>query len=266
VTAPKVAALLTDFGISDHYVGSMKAALIKAAPDARLIDLTHSIPPQDVRTGAFQLRVSYRSHPAGTLFLCVVDPGVGSERRLLYAEAGAWKFIAPDNGLLSWTFEETPPSLLIDISRSAGDAHVSRTFHGRDILAPAAGRLLNGEPPTGLGPVVTDYERLPFPPVEKVGGLWRGQILAIDAYGNLITNLKADELAPLAKRSKVWFDLATHEGAVRGLSASYASVDEGRLLAIEGGSGFIEIAVRNGSAARTTGLKTGDAVVANFRT
>ena len=262
----KIAALLTDFGLSDHYVGSMKAALVKAAPDARLIDLTHSVPPQDVRTAAFQLRVSYRTLPAGTLFLCVVDPGVGSERRLIYAEAGAWRFLAPDNGLLSWTFEETPPTLLIDISRSAGDARVSNTFHGRDILAPAAGRLLNGETPASLGPTVTTYERLPFPAVDKVGGLWRGEVLAVDAYGNLITNLKADELAPLAKRSKVWFDLPTQAGAVRGLSASYASVDEGRLLAIAGGSGFIEIAVRNGSAARTTGLKTGDAVVANFRT
>jgi S-adenosylmethionine hydrolase len=110
-----------------------------------------------------------------------------------------------------------------------------------------------------------DYVRIPFPAVEKRGNLWRGEVLVVDGYGNLITNLRSDEIAPLASRSKLWFDLPPHP-SVRGLASSYAAVEEGRLLAIEGSSGFVEIAVRNGSAAAATGLKAGDAIVANFRT
>lgn len=261
-----VVALLTDFGLTDHYVGSMKAVILSHAPRASFVDLTHNVPPQDIRTAAFQLRASYRFHPAGALFLCVVDPGVGSERKLIYAEAGGWRFLAPDNGLLSWTFAETPPKRMLDISGSRGADPVSRTFHGRDILAPAAGRILKGEDPDNLGTPLSSIVTMPFPEVNKVGGLWRGEVLAIDAYGNLITNLKASEIGPLARHSKVWFDLPTRPGAVRGLSPSYAAVDEGRLLAIEGSSGFVEIAVRNGSAAAVTGLRAGDSVAANFRT
>ncbi len=266
MSAKAPVALLTDFGLADHYVGSMKAVILSHAPDASILDLTHNIPPQDVRTAAFQLRASYRVHPAGTLFVCTVDPGVGSERKLIYAEAGSWRFLAPDNGLLSWVFAETPPTLVLDVSKSRGDAAVSRTFHGRDILAPAAGRLLNGEAPSAIGTPVSTWQTIPVPAVQKVAGLWRGEVLAVDTYGNLITNLKSEELAPLASHSKVWFDLGGRTGAVRGLSASYASVDEGKLLAVEGSGGFIEISVRNGSAAAVTGLKAGDSVIANFRT
>lgn len=261
-----VVALLTDFGLADHYVGSMKAVILSQVPHAAFVDITHNVPPQDVRTAAFQLLASHKVHPAGTLFLCVVDPGVGSERRLVYAEAGDWRFLAPDNGLLSWTFTETPLRRAFDISASRGDAAVSRTFHGRDILAPAAAKLLNGEDPARLGAPVEDLVSLPFPAVTKTAGLWRGEVLAVDAYGNLVTNLRSNDVGPLARHSKVWFDLPGRPGAVRGLAAHYAAVDEGRLLALEGSSGYIEIAVRNGDAAAVTGLKAGDPVVANFRT
>lgn len=262
---PGVVALLTDFGLSDHYVGTLKAVILADAPGTQIVDLTHSVPPQDVRTAAFQLRSSYRFHPPETLFVCVVDPGVGSDRKILYAEAGRWRFLAPDNGLLSWTFDEVPPTLLLDVSLPPSRT-ISRTFHGRDVMAPVAARLLNGDSPTSLGTAMPDCVRIPFPAVEKRGGMWRGQVVAVDTYGNLITNLRSAELAPLAAHSKLWFDLVSHKASIRGMAPTYASVDEGRLLATEGSSGFIEIAVRNGNAAQVTGLKSGDPVVANFLT
>jgi S-adenosyl-L-methionine hydrolase (adenosine-forming) len=262
-----VVALLTDFGLADHYVATMKGVILSQAPATQFVDVTHNIPPQNVRAGAYQLLASFRYHPAGTLFLCVVDPGVGSNRRLLYAEAGGWKFMAPDNGLLSWVFEQQPPSRVFDISNPPGlPEFPSHTFHGRDILAPVAGRLLNGEPIETFGQAVEGYEKLPFPAVKKVGSFWRGQILAVDGFGNLVTNIRSEELAALATKAKPWFEFKVYAGSIRGLSESYASVEPGKLLALAGSAGFIEISVRDGNAAAETRLAAGDEVQVHFRT
>lgn len=266
MTAP-VVALLTDFGLVDHYAATMKGVILSHAPSVQFVDITHKVPAQNVRAGAYQLLASYRYHPAATLFLCVVDPGVGSSRRLLYAEAGGWRFLAPDNGLLSWVFESEPPSRVIDISSPPGlPPFPSRTFHGRDILAPVAGRLVQGEAPTNFGDVTDVWEKLSFPTVKKFGTLWKIEVIAVDGFGNLVTNLRSDEVAPVAAKSKLWFELGAFPGSLRGLSDTYTSVEPGKLLAIQGSAGFIEISVRDGNAAALTHLGPGDEIRVNFRT
>ena len=265
-TAPPVVCLLTDFGLVDHYVGVLKAVLLSSAPEARIVDLTHNIPPQDVREAAFQLMVSYQYHPKGTLFLCVVDPGVGSDRKVLYAEAGGWRFIAPDNGLLSWVLRLEDPSRLFHLPVPPGAANVSRTFHGRDVMAPAAGRILRGEDPDDFATVTQSYQQIPFPSVKKLGSQWTGEVITIDGFGNLVTNLRAADVLPFTSKSKLWFEIAGHPITVRGLSDAYASVPVGKLLAIEGSSGFIEISIRDGSASAKTGAHVGTLIKLHFRT
>ncbi len=262
-----VVCLLTDFGLADHYAGSVKAVLHSWVPGVQVIDLTHEIPPQDVRTAAYHLLASYRYHPPQTLFLCVVDPGVGSDRKILYAEAGGWRFIAPDNGLLSWVLNQEQLGLLLDISHPASiPPPASPTFHGRDIMAPVAGRILGGENPAQFGQPIDRYEEIPFPVVDKTGAMWSGEVLTIDRFGNLITNFKTEEIAPLANKSKLWIELRGRAETIRGISDSYSSVAPGKILAIEGSSGFIEISLRDGNAANKTGLKTGDPITLHFRT
>jgi len=259
-------ALLTDFGSADHYVASIKGVILSALPEARFVDITHQIPPQDIRAGAFQLLSSYESFPAGTLFMCVVDPGVGSERKILYAETESRHFIAPDNGILSWVFEKEKPVRLFDVSNLKLEKEPSRTFHARDIMAPAAAKVLKGESPDKWGVPQKNWEKLSFPAVKKTGASWEGEILAVDTYGNLITNFRSEEILDLAEHSKLWFDWEGKSPAVRGLAKSYSEADPGKLLAIEGSAGFIEISVRDGNAAKETGLKVGSKINVQFRT
>lgn len=262
-----VAALLTDFGTRDNYVGVMKGVLLKAAPSVQIVDITHDISAQNVRMAAFQLMTAYRSFPDGCLFISVVDPGVGSDRKVLYAEADRYRFLAPDNGLLSWVFDRARPSLVIDIPLAASPVtDISRTFHGRDVFAPVAGRILNGEDPQKMGKLVKEWVTLPFPPVQRTGSQWKGEILCVDRFGNLVTNVLTEELRPLIKSSKVWFEWGDKSKpfTLRGLANSYSDVDPGKILAIGGSAGFVEISVRDGSAAEATGLKAGSSVTLNF--
>lgn len=259
--------LLTDFGWADPYVGVMKGVLLSLIPEARTIDLTHAVPPQNIRNGAFQLMVSTPFFPANTFFICVVDPGVGSERKIIYAEAGKQKFIGPDNGLLSWNLRRSKPDLLVEIIRGPkADKEVSKTFHGRDIFTPVAAHILLGEPPTSFGPAMENWTELPFPQVEKAGSKWTGEILAIDGFGNLITNFQVDEVVPLAKSSKVWMKFGDSPVTIRGFAETYVSVEKGKFLAIGGSAGFLEICVRDGNAAKKTGLRERDKISLHFRT
>ena len=261
-----IVALLTDFGVADHFVATLKGTILSQAPGAVFVDITHEIPPHDVAAAAYQLLASYRYQPRGTLFLCSVDGGSG-QRRHLYVEAGGWRFLAPDNGLLSWVLDREKPTLILDITQAPGlPLSVGKTFAGRDVLATLAGRLLKGEPPSQVGSPTPSFEKLAFPGVEKNGALWRGRVIATDHFGNVITNLRSSELVPLAVTSKIWFEFGVPKTTVRGLSETYASVQPGRLLAVEGSAGFVEISVRDGNAAQATGLKPGDDIFVYFRT
>lgn len=256
--------LLSDFGLDNHFVGVVKGVLLEGLPDARLVDVTHGVPPQDIRQGAFELLAAASYFPTGAFFLCIVDPGVGTGRRVVYAESRGRRFLGPDNGLLSWAVSDDATfwDLSGVVTVPAGSA---QTFHGRDVFAPLAVKLLAAENPAALGPVVADIVRLPFPVVSKAGSKWTGEIIAVDRFGNLVTNFRTSEVAPLAERSRVWFDVGASSSTVRGLASTYAAAEKGRLVAVGGSSGFVELAVRDGNARQSTGLGPGSRVSLEFR-
>jgi S-adenosylmethionine hydrolase len=274
VMAP-VVALLTDFGLSDPYAGIMKGVILSKAPNAQLVDLTHQVPPQSVLEGAFLLEMAWRYFPAGTIFLMVVDPGVGSARKRLALQAHGMTFIGPDNGSLSSVLSDDARGMrsgdepyeaishalnagirAVSIENTAvfGSRPVSATFEGRDVFAPAAGFLAAGGELHDLGPAVEEIEAFPAFRAPSHGP---GVVIHVDTYGNLITDIRASDLdlpgTPrcVVKDQEVPF---VH---------TYADAMPGRLVAIAGSSGYIEIAVPNGSAA--IGLDVGSGAIVQVR-
>lgn len=249
--------ILTDFGVADTYVGQVKAALWAKCPDARLVDLTHAIPPQDVTAGAFLLQASVAVFPAGSLFLAVVDPGVGSARRgvALRTRRGDL-LIGPDNGLLVPAATRLGGVARAHALENAALFHatVSVTFHGRDVFAPVAGALAAGLPLERVGRRITDLvDSVRFPQPREEEGTWVGEVIHVDTYGNLITNLDAvlctaGAVVTAATRAA---PVVTH----------YQAVAAGEALALVGSFGTLEVSVRDGSAARTLGLGRGAAVI-----
>jgi S-adenosyl-L-methionine hydrolase (adenosine-forming) len=245
--------LLTDFGQQDGYVGVMKGVISGIAPTVPVIDLSHELPPQDLMAARFVLWNSYRYFPAGTIFVCVVDPGVGSARHILALNTGDHTFIAPDNGLLDYVMAEQRAKHLLRIeSPRVMRDDISRTFHGRDIFAPAAAHIAAGFPFTMIGPMhpytlpADPWVRLDQPSVEA-------RIIYCDHFGNLITNLRlpGDHIAANVQIGPRTLPLST----------TYASVAEGELLALRGSHGLLEISVRNGHAAQQLGLGYGEPVL-----
>jgi S-adenosylmethionine hydrolase len=248
-----LAALLTDFGTEDVYVGVMKAVLIGICPSARVVDLTHAIPPQDVRLGALALADAAPYLPAGAVALAVVDPGVGSARAALAARAGGRLFVGPDNGLLSWCLDADAEVVRIEEPRYRLP-RVSDTFHGRDVFAPAAAHLLNGVPLAALGPPAESWLCLERPaPTRRPDGTLEAHVIAVDRFGNLILDLRPDELP-----ARPAFELAGQR--VVGLARSYAEAD-GELAALVGSFGRVELARPNGSAAGALGVGRGATVL-----
>ena len=185
-----IIALLTDFGTRDHYAGTMKAVALGICPDATLVDITHDIAAHDVLGGALELAASYRYFPAGTIFLVVVDPGVGSSRRGIAAEAGDYRFVAPDNGVLTLVLDEAPPRKVVELTeRRYARPTVSRTFEGRDRFAPAAAWLAKGVELTAFGRPAGTVMRLDIPQPLISDDELSGEVLRVDRFGNLITNI-----------------------------------------------------------------------------
>src|SRR5713226_8581782 len=198
--ARPVIALLTDFGTRDHYAGTMKGVALGICPDATLVDISHEVPPHDVLAGALELAACYRYFPAGTIFLVVVDPGVGSSRRGIAADTGEYKFVAPDNGVLTVVFEETPPRKLVELTeRRYARPTVSRTFEGRDRFAPAAGWLAKGIELSALGRPAGSVQRIELPHPTVTPDELTGQVLRVDRFGNLITNIDRKTFLRLAQ-------------------------------------------------------------------
>jgi S-adenosylmethionine hydrolase len=244
---PPIITLLTDFGLQDSYVGEMKGVLLSLAPRVELVDLSHDIARGDVRAGQFVLSRAWPRFPAGTIHVAVIDPGVGTERRALAAEVQGHFFVAPDNGLLS-SLPASARCVAIAAPRGAAP-----TFHGRDVFAPAAAALANGTSLSHLGHPVTDAMQLPpAVPRTTAGGLV-GEVLHVDHFGTLITNIPA-ELVPTGARVAI---SNTDVGPVR---RTFGDVAPGALLAFVGSGGTIEVAVRNGSAARALNANAGAAV------
>ena len=244
-------AILTDFGQHDAYVGVMKGVILSFCPAAVIVDLCHEIPPQEVTAAAFALRASAAYFPKGTVFVCVVDPGVGSQRRILWARTARHQFLAPDNGLLSWVPTPFREIRALENSKLWLSA-VSATFQGRDIFAPVAGRLAAGLKPSALGPRITDFQRRPFPQprCDKKGV--RGEILVVDRFGNAATNLLPEHL----KSCRYVFC----KGRRLPLRRHYAQAQPKEPLALIGSTGFLELSIRNGDFCRAFKAGPGDIV------
>src|SRR5215203_3956586 len=194
-----VIALLTDFGTRDHYAGTMKGVALGICPDATLVDVSHDLPPHDVVAGALELAASYRYFPSGTIFLVVVDPGVGSTRRGIAVESGDYKFVAPDNGVLTAVLEEQPAKRVVELTeRKYARPTVSRTFEGRDRFAPAAAWLAKGIDLTALGRSAGSIHRLDIPQPHLAADRIDGEVLRVDRFGNLITNIDRRAFEKLA--------------------------------------------------------------------
>jgi hypothetical protein len=255
-----VIALISDFGTVDHYVGSMKAVAMGICPDATLVDITHHIEPHDIRTGALELAASYKYFPSGTVFLVVVDPGVGSARRGIAAEVGDYRFVAPDNGVLTLVFEAMEPKRVVEITeRRYGRPTVSRTFEGRDRFAPAAAWLAKGIQLNGLGRAVTNWTTIEIPRASVESDTIAGEILRIDRFGNLVSNIEHRSFEHFSAAGPVQIRAGEHE--IERLVATYAEVEPNDVCALFGSTDHLEISVNGASAAERLGLARGAPVV-----
>lgn len=252
-----IVTLTTDFGQRDCFVGVMKGVLLGLAPRAVVVDLTHEVAAQDVRAAAFHLRHAWSWFPEGTVHVAVVDPGVGSERQILLALQDGHAFLAPDNGLLSGVLGPRAEVRSLELARVALP-EVSRTFHGRDIFAPAAARLAGGVGPgTIAARLAAEWVRLEWPgPRALAGGGFQAPVQHVDRFGNAVTALTRTELDPGCAQG--W--LARTRGRELPLAATYSDVQPGQALALLGSFGCWEIAVREGDAARSLGLACGEPV------
>jgi S-adenosylmethionine hydrolase len=276
---------LTDFGLADTYVGIVKAVILGIAPDARIVDLNHDIPAQDVRAGAFALLTAAPYLPPDAVVLAVVDPGVGTARRPIAVQAEGRTFVAPDNGLVSWAIGRSPtPQRSILLAPCAGEGEpapdgepvtvvldrpelwlptVSSTFHGRDLFGPVAAHLALGVPIAEVGSPGGAIQAIPFPTPRRgqdVAGRTvtvRGEVVHVDRYGNLITSLGADDLAP--------DQVVSIAGRTVERLAPHFQGGEGSVVALLGSAGLLEIAVPNGSAASVLGVGVGEAVTLTRR-
>lgn len=254
--ARPVIALLTDFGTRDHYAGTMKGVALGICPDATLVDITHDIPPHDVLAGALELGASYRYFPAGTIFLVVVDPGVGSTRRSIAAEAGGYRFVAPDNGVLTLAFKTTPPKRVVELTeRRYARPTVSRTFEGRDWFAPAAAWLAKGIDLSGLGRAVTSWHMLAVPEPDLGDDEIVGEVLRVDRFGNLVTNVDRRTFERFAAGCGI--EIVAGTQVVGKVIATYADAEPGALCALFGSSEHLEVAVDGASAAQRLDLARG---------
>jgi S-adenosyl-L-methionine hydrolase (adenosine-forming) len=237
-------ALLTDFGTSDYYVGAMKGVIVSIDPDASIVDITHEIEPQNIASAAFILRACYEDFPKGTIFLCVVDPGVGSERRAIIAQTESYIFVGPDNGLFSFILKKTATIHAIE-NETYFRYPVSSTFHGRDIFAPVAAHLSKGVGLMEFGPQISDSVVLPDShPWQISESTIEGSVIHIDRFGNLVTNIPAS----VAGRFDV---IEIGDTRITQLKRTYADGRSDEPFAIVGSAGFIEISFNRGSAAQT---------------
>jgi S-adenosylmethionine hydrolase len=253
---PAIITLTTDFGAGSAYAAAMKGVILSINPSAVLVDITHAVPPQDVRQGALVLDDTTRWFPEGTLHVVVVDPGVGTARRIVYAEIGPQRYIAPDNGLLCLLARRLRPSTIRAVAEPAcWLPEVSATFHGRDIMAPVAARLSMGLEVHRLGPPIDRLVELDWPEVRLVPGKIEGSIISIDSFGNLVTDITAEMLEGVPRGEQVRVACGEHE--TFGIFHTYADQPEMTLIALLGSSNRLELAIVGDNAKIMLGAKVG---------
>ena len=241
-----VITLLTDFGTADYFVGAVKGAILSVNPNVSIVDITHEVPAQDIETGAFLLLAAYKTFPAGTTHVAVVDPGVGSSRRPIVVSASDQFFVGPDNGIFSYVYDREPSHQAFHVTAEKYfRSEPSSTFHGRDIFAPVAAALSIGVTPEQFGSLLNDAARLPAletPP----------RIIHIDRFGNCVTNI--------SRETYKGESLFVNGRKISALRNFYGEAAPGEVFAIWGSAGFLEISVNGASAAQILGAKRGDAV------
>jgi S-adenosylmethionine hydrolase len=251
-----VIALLSDFGTRDHYAGTMKGVMLSICPDATLVDISHDVPAHDVLDGALQLAAACRYFPPTTIFLAVVDPGVGSVRRGIAAESGDYRFVAPDNGVLTLVLRDFPPKRVVELTeRRYARPTVSRTFEGRDRFAPAAAWLAKGIQLTALGRPAPDYHRLDIPVPEVTEETVRGAVLRIDRFGNVMTNIDRRTFESAVRGRAVQVVINGHR--IDQIVATYAEIPPGGVCGLFGSTDHLELAANAASAAEQIGARRG---------
>ncbi len=254
--ADPIITLTTDFGTSDHLVGSMKGVILNINQAARIVDLNHSVVPYDILDGALSLANSYKFFPPRTVHVIIVDPGVGTERRPILVTGEKHFFVAPDNGVLSMIYEREPCTVRHITAEHYFLNPISPTFHGRDIFAPTAAWLSKTFQTEAFGEAITDFVRFTMPKAKTTGQAVKGVVLRVDAFGNLMTNLTAEDL-PGGALGEGAIKLAVNGKPVVKFAQTFASGNPAEPIAMLGSAGYIEIAVNRGSAARTLGVNRG---------
>jgi len=262
-----IVTLTTDFGNRDPYVASMKGVLLSLNPALRIVDISHEIGPQQILEAGFTLARAFPVFPAGTIHILVVDPGVGTSRKLLLARTENHFFLAPDNGALGPVFEEEPPREVVCVSAAHHfRKQVSSTFHGRDILAPVAARLSRGTALAHFGEPVTEWVPSPVPQPTRAGdGRLQLQVVAVDRFGNVVLNLKESSFAAARGAStSVPFSLEIGGKAIRRLLRTYGESENAEPFALFNSFGYLEVAIRGGSAAALLAAATGQPALLSF--
>jgi len=257
--ARPIIAFLTDFGTRDHYAGVLKGVVLSLVADVTLVDLSHDLPAHDVPFAALELAATYKYFPPGTIFVVVIDPGVGTARRGIAADIGDYRFVAPDNGVLTAVFQEAPPKKVVELTeRRFARPTVSRTFEGRDRFAPAAAHIAKGIQLAALGRAITDYQMLDLPRPKFDGDVLRGVIVRIDRFGNVVTNLDRKSCERFTGGGGV--QLTVGGRSIARLVSTYSDIVPGEIGALFGSTDHLEFATQAASAWEVLGVKVGDPV------
>ncbi len=253
-----IVTLTTDFGESDHFAGVLKGVILGIAPRAQVVDITHQVSPFEIYEGAFVIAAAYPYFPKKSVHLVVVDPGVGTARRPILVEAAGQYFVGPDNGVLSMVYTRQKARVRHLVNEKYLPKSVSATFHGRDVFAPVAAHLARGARPASFGPVIEDYLRPSLDKPARIGKRhWAGTVLKVDHFGNLITNFHVADFPEALIRPIV---MMPGVRAIERVARSYAEAPFGEPVVIPGSSGFLEVSVNQGNAARMLGCATGSPV------
>ncbi len=259
----KIITLTTDFGTRDYFSGGMKGVILGINPEANIVDITHEVPSQDIWGAAYILGAAYGYFPPGTVHVVVVDPGVGSARRPIMAVTDKYVFIGPDNGVLSFVYQDPGFARVLHINASHYFLPMKgSTFHAREVFAPIAAWLTKGIPSERVGDEITDYVRFAIPAPRKDGdGSVLGEVVYFDKFGNSITNITSEEVEALSGASGGGpLKTAVKDVIIDNISPFYASVEKGGVGAVINGNGYLEIYINQGDARRTLGLKRGEKV------
>jgi S-adenosylmethionine hydrolase len=255
----RIITLLTDFGTRDHYVASMKGIILGINPQCTLVDITHHVNPQDIEEGAFILASAYGFFPKGTIHLSVVDPGVGGLRKPILVQTGNYFFVGPDNGLFTIALKKEKVKQAVALTKEKYFLpRVSDTFHGRDLFAPVAGHLSLGVDPANFGHKMESWTELPFPKPRITEAKVIGEIIHIDAFGNLISNIDVDQLAEFGGRRHIVARIGKER--IEGLKKGYWEGKKDEPIALIGSGGFLEISVREGNAQKKLRVRKGNRI------